>query len=348
MSEDNAPGGSEAARTARKRKRIAHACEPCRQRKSRCDGSRPSCDLCKAQDIECFYRDGTTKPMPVEDRVYYSRLETRLVDIETMLHSLVESDNRRNAPSSVPSRGNDTEEEATDIQTDVNIPKESPNAAQIPRPTETQDSVDGMASITFADETSSGFFGPTSNSAFLQVLLEAQACIFRQRGTASSSLSSNNPNPTSLSRPSSPPTLAGVSTTPADLSTERGSMSASSGNPYIIPPQHKILRLIDIFFENTGKFFPYLYKPDIIKFVTNMRRSGFKQVEGAQLCLLNLIMAFAVTHSTFSLPVSVKKERGDVFLERALALLPHVKATADSLEPSMFPFTQKMSVIDSQ
>ncbi|KAF4453254.1 hypothetical protein FALBO_16028, partial [Fusarium albosuccineum] len=243
-------------------------------------------------------------------------------------------DNRRNAPSAVPLRGMETEEEATDIQADFNIQKESPNAAQLPRPTEAQDSVDGMASITFADETSSGFFGPISNSAFLQVLLEAQTCIFRQRGTASSSLSaSNNPNPTSLSRPSSPPTLAGVSTTPADLSTERGGMSASSGNPYIIPPQHKILRLIDIFFENTGKFFPYLYKPDIIRFVTNMRRSGFKQVEGAHLCLLNLIMAFAVTHSTFSLPVAVKKERGDVFLERALALLPHVKATADSLEP---------------
>ena len=38
--------------------RVAHACEPCRQRKSKCSGERPICKHCQDFKISCVYADG--------------------------------------------------------------------------------------------------------------------------------------------------------------------------------------------------------------------------------------------------------------------------------------------------
>ena len=104
---------------------------------------------------------------------------------------------------------------------------------------------------------------------------------------------------------------------------------------YLLLPHHEILRLIDIFFENTGKFFPYLYKPHVLENLMNMRRAGFKEVDRSQLCILYIVLAFATTHSPSQVPVLVKEERGDVFLQMALALIPDIKPAADNIQSSL-------------
>ncbi len=38
--------------------RVAHACEPCRQRKTKCSGERPVCKHCEDFKITCVYADG--------------------------------------------------------------------------------------------------------------------------------------------------------------------------------------------------------------------------------------------------------------------------------------------------
>lgn len=38
--------------------RVNHACEPCRQRKTKCSGERPVCKHCEEFQITCFYADG--------------------------------------------------------------------------------------------------------------------------------------------------------------------------------------------------------------------------------------------------------------------------------------------------
>ena len=38
--------------------RVAQACEPCRQRKTKCHGERPACKHCMEVNIECYYVDG--------------------------------------------------------------------------------------------------------------------------------------------------------------------------------------------------------------------------------------------------------------------------------------------------
>ena len=38
--------------------RVAHACEPCRQRKTKCSGERPACQHCEDFKLHCVYADG--------------------------------------------------------------------------------------------------------------------------------------------------------------------------------------------------------------------------------------------------------------------------------------------------
>ena len=38
--------------------RVSHACEPCRQRKTKCSGERPVCKHCEEFQINCYYADG--------------------------------------------------------------------------------------------------------------------------------------------------------------------------------------------------------------------------------------------------------------------------------------------------
>lgn len=40
------------------RHRVTHACEPCRQRKTKCSGDRPICKHCADFKIQCYYADG--------------------------------------------------------------------------------------------------------------------------------------------------------------------------------------------------------------------------------------------------------------------------------------------------
>lgn len=38
--------------------RVAHACEPCRHRKTKCSGERPICQHCQDFKLTCVYEDG--------------------------------------------------------------------------------------------------------------------------------------------------------------------------------------------------------------------------------------------------------------------------------------------------
>ena len=38
--------------------RVNHACEPCRVRKTKCSGERPTCRHCEDFGLGCFYEDG--------------------------------------------------------------------------------------------------------------------------------------------------------------------------------------------------------------------------------------------------------------------------------------------------
>ncbi|KAF5238836.1 hypothetical protein FANTH_10164 [Fusarium anthophilum] len=267
------------------------------------------------------------------DQQPLAQLETRLRDMERLLHRLVPDNSQELLPSSTLSAQNDSREGGTYpssvdthggdaiSQGTIRVELASDTSKSV-WPTHFEDSVDGMGSITFKDETSSGVFGPTSNSAFFKKIISAQHLILRQGQHLV--LKRNDFHATTsldISRPASP------SPAPARVH------SPPTLDPYVLPSYQDVLEMINIFFDNTGKFFPYLYKPYILRTFINMRRSSFQNVQRSQLCILNLLMAFATTHCPSNLPESLRVERGDIFLHRALLLIPDIEQAAGNLEP---------------
>ncbi|KAK7928629.1 C6 transcription factor [Apiospora marii] len=55
VEEGKAP--SEPVQLAKKRKLAPIACARCRSHKTKCDGNRPSCGMCRARNVECTYND---------------------------------------------------------------------------------------------------------------------------------------------------------------------------------------------------------------------------------------------------------------------------------------------------
>ncbi|KAL2678714.1 hypothetical protein Neosp_009465 [[Neocosmospora] mangrovei] len=275
-------------------------------------------------------------PAPKVDHHAVAQLDTRLRDMERLLHRLVPACSREPILSPSSLTQNETREDVThpsSVETQGNdaIPQDetrvdlASGADSSAWPTDPNDSVDGMASITFQGETCSGVFGPTSNPAFLQKIIVAQRVIFAQGQQRVPSLNTFHAAASlDISRPVSPP--------PAQTST----YSPPAENPHVLPSHHDVLKMVDTFFDNTGKFFPYLYKPCILRSFANMRRTGFQNVERSQLCILNLLMAFATTHCPSDLPASARAKRGDVFLQRALLLISDIKPAAGNLEPSLY------------
>lgn len=131
-----------------------------------------------------------------------------------------------------------------------------------------------------------------------------------------------------LSRPSSPP--------PAVRQQAALSHNHQLINPFVLPPQTEILRLVHHFFDNTGKLFPYLYKPALLDVLSKMSTNGFENVGRAQLCLLHLIMAFGSTHGPSDVDMETRMRHGDIFFQKALELIPNIALTVDNLESSMW------------
>ncbi|KAI9329595.1 hypothetical protein BD770DRAFT_334004, partial [Pilaira anomala] len=63
-----------------KRKRLTQACELCRRKKIRCDGSKPTCGNCTRLNNECTYSTSSKKRGPRQG--YIEMLEQRLAKME--------------------------------------------------------------------------------------------------------------------------------------------------------------------------------------------------------------------------------------------------------------------------
>lgn len=151
-----------------KRKRISHACQACRQRKSRCDGARPVCQLCSQVGLVCQYTEAAQPPRAASpDRRTVAGLERRLHDMEATVRALVASQTTTQPMhdgSFCPSNASDP----LSVQglhvhgSSIAHVSSAPSGAtsqQASGLANSHDNVDGMVSVTFSDEKSSGAFG---------------------------------------------------------------------------------------------------------------------------------------------------------------------------------------------
>ncbi|KAH7141037.1 C6 transcription factor [Dactylonectria macrodidyma] len=83
-----------------KRPRIALACETCRKRKRRCDGVRPVCSWCLANNKECQYIEEKPRKRKWDDD-YVASLEQQIILLQEYITSLESSDAVSSRPSAI-------------------------------------------------------------------------------------------------------------------------------------------------------------------------------------------------------------------------------------------------------
>jgi len=189
------------------------------------------------------------------------------------------------------------------------------------RNTAGEDTADGMGSVTFAGEAVRNFFGPSSNSAFNTHIMRALTLKIRpghdrpgREHTSVRDLSA------ALSRPSTPP-------------PPTGRQPLKQLNPYFLPPQAEILRLVDSFFATTGLFFPYIDKTSLIETVRQLDGDHSPAIRRSALCLLNAVMACgAILTTTDTGDVKADETQADAFGRRAMELSPWTTSNTATLE----------------
>lgn len=128
-----------------------------------------------------------------------------------------------------------------------------------------------------------------------------------------------------ISRPSSPQRLS--------KNYPTVTQSAPIDDIYTLPAKPKIIHLIDLFFTEIGMLFPYIYKNWILDSLAQTRLDRLHGVRRSWLCLLNTIMAFATFLSKVSSDsIETCTTEGDLFLQRALKLLPNINFEPANLE----------------
>ncbi|KAH7144188.1 C6 transcription factor [Dactylonectria estremocensis] len=83
-----------------KRPRIALACEICRKRKRKCDGIRPLCSWCLANNKECQYVEEKPRKRKWDDD-YVASLEQQIILLREYVTSLESSDTISSRPSAI-------------------------------------------------------------------------------------------------------------------------------------------------------------------------------------------------------------------------------------------------------
>lgn len=314
---------------ASKRRRVAVACDACRTRKSRCDGVRPQCSLCRDLGFECVYTPPPTATNVIVQKDYLRGLEERVKRLEEGMVGV------RGDIDGLVGRVDGVQEQCVATAADGCSSTSLQNArrvddddaqrlASVPVPdlTGTEDSVDAMGAVTFADEEDSGFFGlinlksyensaianhfwpgPSSNIAFLRHLSRAvvQQGYLLSPGAAEGGF-------VNASRPPSPP-----------HQSPHG--QRSKVNIFALPPQSETLALIQRYFSETGLLFPYIYPPTFLETYHQMTRENFTKVRRTWLGLLNMVLAMAtITAMPGGARADARISESDVFYQRGLGL----------------------------
>lgn len=266
--------------------------------------------------FECVYRrpvnanNSSSQKQPASRQVQptsESRLESRLQAVEELLRSLA---GERLPPSS----GLDSAQ--AQLNDNGYSQDRSDGTGQLQ-----EDTVDGMGVIIFADEAATtGYFGPTSNTALFSHIARALASTVNYSNSIHGSDNHREMGATlsrPVSRPASPPRQ----------------QVADGINPYILPSRSKMLHLVETFFSRTGSMFPYIHKVSIITSVEQLVLDDFAGARKSWLCLLNGILAIGTSLDDESCEsVNHRDQESEVFLQRALMLSPWTISNTANLE----------------
>ncbi|KAH8671767.1 fungal-specific transcription factor domain-containing protein [Tricladium varicosporioides] len=323
--------------TASKRRRIALACSPCRARKSRCDGARPTCSGCEELGFECVYVNPTSSTNVIVGKEYLSSLEERLKAVEQDVTLLKVNQTK---PLQHLRFEGEVETRAQE-RTDVHYPKPrrlrdeevEVNSDYLVDSSGPENGTDGMGAIMFSAEEDCGFFGPSSNIAFTRHISRAMAHTARVSQFAFTTENTFRPEAEldnaifSISQPPSP------SKRIQSLKYNVKEWNRDQINIYALPSESATRALIEDYFGDTGLLFPYIHEKTFWDTYNEIKNNEFTKARRTWLGLLNMIMALATSTKVKSCLSAEKRTReSEVFYQRATGLCERQIMRGTSLE----------------
>ncbi|CAK7219252.1 hypothetical protein SCUCBS95973_003756 [Sporothrix curviconia] len=222
-------------------------------------------------------------------------------------------------------------------------------------PDTAEDSIDGMGAIKFTDEEDWGYFGPSSNIAFLRHISLAMARMddVHQAMPSPTNRAHEVSGGMSVSRPhladgrGSSSAIVGGAVDPhggmagpgqgaghslANSGSGSGAGHASSSgtttpptmapvNIYALPSEARTWSLIREYFQKTGRLLPFVHEATFCATYFALKTSNFTSARRTWLGLLNIILAMATTlHVDTSVSAERRIAESDVYYQRANAL----------------------------
>ncbi|CAH0021927.1 unnamed protein product [Clonostachys rhizophaga] len=301
---------------APKRRRVGLACSACRIRKSRCNGVRPKCDPCDRLGFECIYELPDASANLLVPRDIFATLETKVKLLEATVQQqdqrikAIETSNVRNDRHvELPVARHEAPAPGPGMATGVIVHPEGIEDA----PTE-QSMTDGMA-LSFVNEEDCGFFGPSSNIAFMRHIFRAMS----KKGITSQGRSPDSP----LNIGAYQASMISVPQPVSSLSVqEQNGELENAVQANILPPEEETEKLIRSYFSNTGLLFPFIHEDTFLATYNRMRDQHYRaNIRRTWLGLLNMIVAMAICTSQWAEDgTEYRTDQSDVYYRRAREL----------------------------
>ncbi|KAK1997532.1 fungal-specific transcription factor domain-containing protein [Colletotrichum falcatum] len=244
-----------------RRRKIALACEPCRERKARCDGGKPICSTCQRRSLDleqCVYKAGNARTACSDD--YTKTLHERIRKLEQACAShgidIATLEAAEPGPQSPPDKRSSPAHESGSVDgpgiMDQPIQLPTPYSAISIEQSAEPRSVTAMGTIftedhlqDIPDHVEDDFYGSPSAVSFLK---EAYSAMKPPSSSAGSSSFSSSSSPT-LSRNHQQAALVPDRSPFADF------------DKFLLPPRPFADHLIQIYFRRIHYLYPVFHRP---------------------------------------------------------------------------------------
>lgn len=194
------------------------------------------------------------------------------------------------------------------------------HASALEEPRNEESRTDGLAMI-FVEESTSTYFGESSNIHFIRMLLRAIAAVRKSPLSVQTVVENEY-------------TL--VEKNLATFSQEspwssENFVAESHASLKILPSTKEMDSMLDVFFRSTGLLFPFIHEATMRETYSQCVASGFTRVRRTWLGTLNMIFAMA-TIQTGTTSAKKSLERSSRFYQRAMGLCGEVSKHVISLE----------------
>ncbi|KAL9103120.1 MAG: hypothetical protein Q9163_001799 [Psora crenata] len=271
--------------------RVAHACEPCRSRKTKCSGDRPSCKHCVKNGLKCFYSDGK------RDRIkkQVGTLADRLNGLEELLRdlSLNANENDRERIQQALAHGTPFEDE--DMETVRSQSQTSSRSTTLSRPGPYgEDYVSARIGSTdeldkvkedfnrSSESQATGFHGKNSELAWIQRLKAHVMPNTDQRGETAG-------------RPGAPTSPNFISDS-TYLCDDLELTPLDQVDLLEVPPRHVADALFNDYLESIHTFFPIIGRKTFTEQYLGFFNEGRKPAANWR-AILNMIFAISAKHA---------------------------------------------------